>query len=194
MLKNMIVDIGGVILDDSNEVLEKFLNKSEKEIKNLSKMVYGNPNWKKCLLGEISQEEHLQKLIEQFHAYQQNFEKMLMPEYQEFVLPVMKENLEVLYELKSKKYAIYFLSNLTETTYHYIKHTLDDFDGGIYSWQEHFIKPQQEIYELILGRFHLKKEESIFFDDKLKNVQMGNQLGIRSVQFRGRKDILQNIK
>lgn len=194
MLKNMIVDIGGVILDDSNEVLEKFLNKSEKEIKNLSKMVYGNPNWKKCLLGEISQEEHLQKLIEQFPAYQQDFEKMLMPEYQEFVLPVMKENLELLYELKSKKYAIYFLSNLTEATYHYIKHTLDDFDGGIYSWQEHFVKPQQEIYELILGRFHLKKEESIFFDDKLKNVQMGNQLGIRSVQFRGRKDILQNIK
>ena len=46
MLKNMIVDIGGVILDDSNEVLEKFLNKSEKEIKNLSKMVYGNKTGK----------------------------------------------------------------------------------------------------------------------------------------------------
>ena len=193
MLKNMIVDIGGVILDDSNEVLEKFLNKSEKEIKNLSKMVYGNPNWKKCLLGEISQEVHLQKLIEQFHAYQQDFEKMLMPEYQEFVLPVMKENLELLYELKSKKYAIYFLSNLTEATYHYIKHTLDDFDGGIYSWQEHFVKPQQEIYELILGRYHLKKEETIFFDDKLKNVQMGNQLGIKSVQFGGIEDVLRNI-
>ena len=98
-----------------------------------------------------------------------------------------------MYELKSKKYAIYFLSNLTEATYHYIKHTLDDFDGGIYSWQEHFVKPQQEIYELILGRYHLKKEETIFFDDKLKNVQMGNQLEIKSVQFREIQDILQNI-
>lgn len=193
MLKNIIVDIGGVILDDSNEVLEKFLNKSRNEVKNLSKMVYGNPNWKKCLLGELSQEEHLQKLIEQFPAYQQDFEKMLMPEYQEFVLTVMKKNLELLYELKSKKYAIYFLSNLTEATYHYIKHTLDDFDGGIYSWQEHFVKPQQEIYELILGRYHLKKEETIFFDDKLKNVQMGNQLGIKSVQFGGIEDVLRNI-
>lgn len=193
MLKNIIVDIGGVILDDSNEVLEKFLSKSRNEVKNLSKMVYGNPNWKKCLLGELSQEEHLQKLIEQFPAYQQDFEKMLMPEYQEFVLAVMKKNLELLYELKSKKYAIYFLSNLTEATYHYIKHTLDDFDGGIYSWQEHFVKPQQEIYELILGRYHLKKEETIFFDDKLKNVQMGNQLEIKSVQFREIQDILQNI-
>lgn len=193
MLKNMIVDIGGVILDDSNRVLEKFLNKSEKEVKNLSKMAYGNPNWKKCLLGEISQEEHLQKLIEQFPTYQQDFEKMLMPEYQEFVLPVMKENLELLYELKSKKYAIYFLSNLTEATYYYMKHILDDFDGGIYSWQEHFAKPQKEIYELILRRFHLKKEESIFFDDKLKNVQMGNQLGIKSVQFRAIEDIIQNV-
>lgn len=189
----MIVDIGGVILDDSNRVLEKFLNKSEKEVKNLSKMAYGNPNWKKCLLGEISQEEHLQKLIEQFPTYQQDFEKMLMPEYQEFVLPVMKENLELLYELKSKKYAIYFLSNLTEATYYYMKHILDDFDGGIYSWQEHFAKPQKEIYELILRRFHLKKEESIFFDDKLKNVQMGNQLGIKSVQFRAIEDIIQNV-
>ncbi len=193
MLKNIIFDIGGVILDDSNKVLEKFLNKSESQVKNLSKMVYGNLNWKKCLLGELSQKEHLQKLKEQFPAYQQDFEKLLELEYQKFVLPVMKESLELLYELKNKKYQIYFLSNLTEATYHYIKHKLDEFDGGIYSWQEHFVKPQQEIYELIIRKYKLKKEETIFFDDKLKNVQMGNQLGIKSVQFRGIEDVLRNI-
>ena len=193
MFKNIIFDIGGIVLDDSDEVLVEFLNKSESQVKNLSKMVYGNQNWKKCLLGELTQKEHREELTQKFPEYKVDFEKLLNPEYQENVLPIMKENLELLYELKNKNYQIYFLSNLTEVTYYYIKDKLDDFNGGIYSWQEHLVKPQQEIYELIIRRYKLKKEETIFFDDKLKNVQMGNQLGIKSVKFRKMSDVLVNI-
>ena len=73
MFKNIVFDIGGVILDDCDEVLVKFLNKSQSQVKELSKMVYGNPDWKRCLLGEISQNEHLKRLIEKFPHHQRRF-------------------------------------------------------------------------------------------------------------------------
>ena len=88
---------------------------------------------------------------------------MLKPEYQPAVLPIKKENLELLYELKHSKYQIYFLSNLTEATYVYLKDILDDFDGGIYSWQEHYVKPQKEIYERLWREIFSQKARNHIF-------------------------------
>lgn len=39
MLKNVVLDIGGVILNFNNENLKKYLNKTEKQIKKLDKIL-----------------------------------------------------------------------------------------------------------------------------------------------------------
>ena len=69
----------------------------------------------------------------------------------------------------------------------------DMFDGGIYSYQEHLIKPSYEIYNLVLNRFSLNKEETLFFDDKEKNVIVANGLGIKSFIFTSIIDIKNNL-
>lgn len=196
MIKNIVFDIGGVLLDTSNEVLVKVLNKTEKEVRKLSKIVYGNQKWKQCLLGNVIQEEYRKELEKNFPNYKKDFEILLAPAYQDQVLPVKKEMLEVMYELKKRKYKIFFLSNLTEATYKYVKNHLNvwqDFDGGIFSWKEQLVKPQGEIYELLLKRYQLNKEETIFFDDQLKNVEAGNRVGIKSVLVRSVEDIKREI-
>ena len=95
-------------------------------------------------------------------------------------------------KLKERGYHLYLLTNITEDSYHYIYHLIDIhqiFDGGIFSYQEHLIKPDDAIYQLLLERYHLKKEETIFFDDKKKNVDKANQLGIKSFVFTSIQDI-----
>ena len=67
------------------------------------------------------------------------------------------------------------------------------FDGGIYSYQEHLIKPNPEIYELIIKRFNLNKNETIFFDDKEKNVKAAKETGLKSIVFTSLQDIKDNI-
>ena len=57
------------------------------------------------------------------------------------------------------------------------------FEGGIYSYQEHLVKPNEEIYKLILDRYNLNKEETIFFDDREKNVLAANKVGLKSIVF-----------
>lgn len=195
-MKNVVFDIGGVLLDGSNEVLAKILNKTEKEVRELSKIVYGTQEWKQCLLGNLTQEEYRKKLERKFPNHKEDFKILLAPAYQQQVLPVKKETLEVMYELKKKKYKIFFLSNLTEATYDYVKNYLNvwrDFDGGIFSWKEHLVKPQEEIYELLLERYELNRAETIFFDDRLKNVEAGNRVGIKSVLFGSVEDVEREI-
>ena len=63
MIKNIILDIGGVIFDDSDLNLSKLLNKDIEEIKKITKVVYGG-NFEKCLLGQMTVQEHISKLKE----------------------------------------------------------------------------------------------------------------------------------
>lgn len=195
MIKNIIFDIGGIILDVSDEVLEGFLNKTKEEIKYINRIVYGK-RFNDCLLGDITHEEYMKELISKYPELKNDIEKLLLPKYQKDILPLKKEVLDIIYKLKSKSYKIYFLSNLTEVSYYYIKDELNilkNIDGGIYSWKEHLIKPQKDIYELLIERYNLDKSETLFFDDTEKNVVAANKLGIRGIKFKDVSDILNEI-
>ena len=55
---------------------------------------------------------------------------------------------------------------MKEDSYYYINNIINidtTFDGGIYSYQEHLIKPNPKIYQLLIDKYNLNKEETIFF-------------------------------
>ena len=110
--------------------------------------------------------------------------------------PLIENNFEFIKKLKKDGYKLFLLTNITEDSYNYINSIIninDMFDGGIYSYQEHLIKPSYEIYNLVLNRFSLNKEETLFFDDKEKNVIVANELGIKSFIFTSIIDIKNNL-
>lgn len=196
MIKNLILDIGGVILDDSDEIKEKVLQISKQEVSKISKIVYGDKRFISCLLGNLSQEDYMKQLLNENPKYKIEIEKLLKKEYQHKCFPVINETIELLYELKNQNYKIYFLSNLTDDTYYYLKdklNILDDFDGGVYSCIENMRKPHEDIYKLLIERYKLSKEETIFFDDKLRNIEAGNRLGIKSIQFKDYRTIINSL-
>lgn len=108
----------------------------------------------------------------------------------------MEKNFEFVCDLKKKGYHLFLLSNITEDSYHYIKNVIDldqIFDGGIYSYQEKVIKPDPAIYRLIIKKYCLNKEETIFFDDNEKNVMAARQCGISSFVFHNVRDIVKHL-
>lgn len=192
MVKNIIFDIGGIVLEWGNKPLIRLLNKTDYEVNHICKIIYGDSRFKKCILGNLSQIEYMGQLINENPKYSNDIKKILSEEYQEKALPVIKENLEKIYELKNKGYRIYFLSNITDVSYNYLKNKLNILsmiDGGVYSCKEHIKKPNKEIFDIIIKRYNLNKDETIFFDDSLKNVESGNKYGIKSFVFNSVKDI-----
>ena len=186
MLKNIIFDIGGIILEWGNKPIQKLLNKSDEKVNKISKIIYGDKRFKSCILGNLSQVEYMKQLINENPEYSDDIYKILSEEYQEKVLPVIKENLEKIIELKNKGYKIYFLSNITDVSYNYLENRLkilDLIDGGVYSFKEHTKKPDKEIFDILIKRYNLNKEKTIFFDDSEKNVKAGNEYGIKSYVF-----------
>ena len=179
MIKNIVLDIGGILFDDSKSNVEKLLHK---DCDTIYKKTYGG-NFKECLIGNMSVKEHLE-LLKDDEDYQDI--KYLLQNLS-LATPLMKENYEYIKSLKEKGYHLYLLSNITEDSFQYINKVLDlshFVDGGVYSYQEHVKKPEHTIYQTVLKRFHLDPKETIFFDDKLKNVVAANESGLPSIEFK----------
>jgi len=82
---------------------------------------------------------------------------------------------------------IYYLSNYSEEMYRQSKERLsflNHFDGGVFSWKEKCMKPDKDIYEILLSRYEIDPKHALFFDDREENVEAAAKLGIRGVVFR----------
>ncbi|MBE5755784.1 MAG: HAD family phosphatase [Clostridiales bacterium] len=191
MIKNIVLDVGGVIFNDEKECLKGL---EGRDIARILKLAYSG-EFKGRLLGTQTLEGHLESLrgdpdfdILEFLINEEN-----LP----ITYPVMPECLEYVRKLKADGYKLYLLTNITEGSHKYIDSVMDIdslFDGGIYSYQDGVKKPNQEIYQLLIDRFGLKKEETIFFDDKEKNVKAAREFGIQAEVFKTPDDITRALE
>ena len=188
MIKNIIFDIGGIIFDDSITNISNVLKEDASE---LYKKVY-DKSFVNCLLGNQSIEDYIETFKDD--ASYEKIKYLLNDLYVSF--PLIKENFDYILNLKDRGYNLYLLSNITKESYDYIKSVIDIdkvFSGGVYSYQEGIIKPDKKIYELIIDKYGLNKDETIFFDDRQKNVDVAIEAGIKSILFKSVEDIESNI-
>lgn len=186
MIKNIILDVGGILFDDSKENLVKLLNKN---CDLLYKETYGK-GFKECLLGNQTIKEYLNTLKDKDNY--QEIEYVLNKQNLYRTYPIMSDNFNYIKKLRQKGYKIYLLTNITKDSYYYINDTINidsTFDGGVYYYQEHLIKPDAKIYTLLFEKYNLPKEETIFFDDKEKNIIAAQALGIKAILFTSITDI-----
>jgi len=60
---------------------------------------------------------------------------------------------------------------------------VNDFDVLIWSYQHRVVKPDAEIYQLLLEKLGTAPEETLFLDDKLENIEAARSMGIQGLQF-----------
>lgn len=184
IIKNIIFDIGNVILNfNVAEVIQKFTS-DRNEQKFILDNIINSPEWLGNALidtGYITRENAIEivkdrtnhvydKLITDFWYNYNNFAKV-----DENVLNLIKK-------LKNNNYKIYLLSNINPYTYEFVEKSglFELVDGYVLSYQEHKVKPFVSIYTTLLERYNLIPSESVFIDDNQNNITTGNSLGIIS--------------
>jgi putative hydrolase of the HAD superfamily len=104
------------------------------------------------------------------------------------MLDIPRERIDLLLQLR-KRYKILLLSNtnplhiLVSTPLELAKYklTMDDlFDKCYYSYEMGAVKPNPEIFELLLKDAKLKPDECLFLDDGQKNIDTANMLGFKT--------------
>lgn len=190
MIKNIIFDIGNVIVTEKGASIFRHLNLGEQD--ELNGIIYRNSGFIETLLGNQTTDAYKRYLLRENPKYYDEIQTLLSLDGMPVAMPKKPEMVKLAYALKDK-YHIYFLSDMIDITFTYLKDFLADFDGGAYSYQEHVKKPNEAFYQILLQRYNLNPEESFFFDDKPKNIAAAQGLGIQAKVFVDINDVRQRL-
>lgn len=191
MIKNIISDIGNVLFEfDTEGFIDKNIEAKDKD--DFFNLIFGSDNWQLMDKGDLSFECARDYFISVFPKYKDILNK-LFDSSLTLCLNMNHNNINILKEYKEKGYNIYYLSNMSVETFECINKKTDFFEktciGGVVSAYEKMIKPNEDIYKLLLNRFNLKVEECLFIDDNLNNVNTAIRLGINSCQLKNMNDM-----
>ena len=187
MIKNIVFDMGNVLLNyDPNVCLDYFLE-SDEDKKMIMDELFQGPEWVKGDRGLLTDEEiylHVKKrLPKRLHSALKN----CVFEWHMCMKPIVgaKEFCEY---VKSEGYKIYVLSNASNTFYDYFPERFAPFsyfDGVVVSSDIHMIKPEREIYTYLLEKYQLTPEESFFIDDRPENIEGARAAHMNGAVFNG---------
>ena len=93
---------------------------------------------------------------------------------------------EVMKELKQAGYPLYGLSNWSAETFPFARQKHDFFgllDDYVISGEVGHVKPNPEIFQILLERIGRSASECLFIDDSLANIQQAEKMGFVVVHF-----------
>lgn len=194
-MDNIVFDLGNVLFKfDPKEILED-LFEDESVKKRIIKGVFQTKIWSELDRGTISYEEACRIWLEKNPELQKEL-KLLLENWHKYLIPI-EENISLLYELKSKGKKLYVLSNFHEHAFNYITslHSFFElFDGMIISYQVNLLKPEKEIFKLLLDEYNLVPEQTVFIDDVLQNVQVAEQVGIKGILYKDPSQLREQLE
>lgn len=191
MIKNIIFDFGGVLLDWNPRYLYKSYFNNDEEMEHfLADICNGEWNIRQDAGRPFAEavkelQAKFPEYAEAIQMYDDDWEKMLKCE--------LPGSIDLLKELKSMGYGIYGLTNWSaeKIGYAFANYSFFSlFDGIVVSGVEKVVKPDRKIYEILLERYSLKPGECVFIDDNQDNVDMAKVLGINAISF----DNIGNVK
>ena len=191
MLKNIVFDLGNVLVKfDSNELIYHFFNARQEEVKSF----YFDSLWNEYDQGLYSVEEMIEKGVKQFPELELNI-KELMYHWTEFVIP-LKDNVAYIKNLKQLGYNVYILSNIPEDDTKYLRScgVFDNINGGVFSYEVKKIKPDPEIFNILLEKYNLKASECLFLDDRTDHVVAASTLGFETIEVKDSSKVIDLIK
>lgn len=195
MIKNIILDIGNVLIPFSwRQHLDHF-GFSDEIKERLAKAVFLDDDWNEIDRGVLTKEELLARFIENDPEIEDEIRKVM--ENISGTVGAYPYTSTWVPELQSMGYRVYLLSNFSDQQLHDSRAKLpfiDQADGALLSFRYQIIKPDDAIYQKLFELFDLKPEECLFFDDKEENIEGAIRNGMKGHVFVGYEDAMQTIK
>ena len=184
MIKNIIFDVGKVLVEYDPDGMMKKLGFDEETLQTVNQAVFQNELWNESDRGVLSPEELLEAFIANNPAYEKEIRQVI--DAVGDTISLMPYTVEWVKGLKEKGYHLYILSNYAKYTYEKTSHKMEFLpymDGVVFSYRCKLIKPEKEIYEYICKTYELKPEESVFLDDRKDNVEAARNMGMHGIVF-----------
>ena len=189
-IRNIIFDLGGVVID-----LER-----ENAVRALEKIGLRDAG---SYLGEYEQKGPFLELEKGERGVAEFFDEMIplcapgttatdfRDAFEEFLAGIPEKRLQTLRKLREAGYRIFVLSNTNPLMYnHWIDLAFrqeglninDYFDGIVTSFQEKTCKPDPRIFINLIKRYGLDPSKTLMLDDSAANCEAARSVGLSAIQ------------
>jgi 2-haloacid dehalogenase len=181
----IIFDLGGVLLEWNPRYLYRKLFGDEAAMEAFLATVC-TPDWNVRQDAGRPFAEAVAELVER-HPEQEAMIRAYHERWEEMVPHAIEGSVEILADVRAAGYRVAALSNWSAETYPLMRQRFDFlgwFDRIVLSGDERCIKPDPQIYQILLDRLAQPAHECLFIDDSEKNVVAAREMGIRAIHFR----------
>ncbi|WP_022757227.1 HAD family hydrolase [Butyrivibrio fibrisolvens] len=194
-IDTIIFDIGNVLVDFSWRQMLADKGIPEDLIEKVGDATVRTDIWNEFDRGIMSHEEIIDKLCEQ----SPELSEYIHMGFDDFkgIVKLRSTSIPLIEGLKKAHYRVLVLSNFSKNAVDTNKVEmafLDYVDGGILSYKNHVIKPDSDIYELIIKRYDLTPDKCVFIDDTEKNVIGAIRSGIKGIHFQSIEQMMDELK
>lgn len=194
-IRNIVFDFGGVLLDWDPRYLYRTFFWDEAAMERFLTTVC-TPEWNAEQDRGRSFAEGI-RLLQESHPEYREAIRLYRDGWTQMLRGEIPGTVELLRKLKAGGYAIYGLTNWSAETIGYAYERFDFFklfDGIVVSGEERLLKPDCLIYRILLNRYNLQADKSIFIDDSPANVEAAAKLGFKAILFDDISNVAEKIQ
>ncbi len=187
MIKNIVFDVGNVLMAYDANAYMKRLGFDEDTRDAVNQAMFQNPLWDETDRGVLSDRQLEEGFVKNAPAQYESAVRLAYQRASE-TISLLPYSAAWVKEMKARGYRLYILSNYSRKIYRETESLMEFLpymDGALFSYQCHLIKPQPQIYRHLCDTFGLVPGETVFLDDREENVQGAVREGIHAIRFTG---------
>ena len=179
MIKNVIFDVGGVLMDFDTHALTWDLTGNEPDADILHQEIFDHPDWIATDRG-IPETAVLESIRGHLPPHLHAAAGEALARWDEWLTPIAEIN-DLAREVDGLGCRVYILSNTSEGFYRFCERipAWPLVKGCILSFEEKLLKPDPEIFRRLLIRFGLAPGECFFVDDSHLNIAAARWCGLK---------------
>ena len=191
MIKNIVFDVGMVLVDFKwRQVMER-VGCMPEEIETIAAVMVNGPLWNELDRGVMEEEDVIALMIEQLPGLEEKARAFW--NHIHLTIEAFPYAADWVRGLKEEGYHTFLLTNYPRSLY---RNTAEQYftflpyvENVLVSSHEKMIKPDEAIYERLLAMFDLKAEETVFIDDRLVNIEGAERVGIKGIHFTNYEEV-----
>lgn len=188
MLKNIILDFGGVVCGyNPDAILSHFYDEIDRPL--VKPVIYRD--WAALDAGTIDYDAYARETVSLLPERLHDATRLFFRDWFK-TMPPLEGTWALVGRLKARGYKVFLLSNAPTEFAKGLDNfpILRIFDGIVVSAPVRMAKPNADIYEHTLTTFGLKAEESLFVDDMPVNAEGAQKCGLHAFVYSNDADKL----
>ncbi|MBO6026103.1 MAG: HAD family phosphatase [Bacteroidales bacterium] len=199
-IKNIIFDLGGVILDiDETMTLNELSKKGVDGLQLINSEEFKalDERFERGVVSAATFRKRAKAMVGRPNMTDVDFDYL----WDSMLLDIPRERIQALEKVK-EHYKIFLMSNTNEIHYDLYVRDLqlrfgykqfdDLFHKSYFSFDIHLLKPDPLFFEYIIDHQGLKPEETLFIDDTKANIEVARELGLHTYNI-SREELVRNL-